>query len=89
MLPSFLDVFAQFQQKKRSLERFDKELIARAIQIRSSSLVAYQQGAISLLELLDAENNYRSTMLDYTQAEYDLLQAQLSLDYAIGEEGKR
>lgn len=84
-----LQAFAQFQQKKRSLERFDKELIARAIQIRSSSLVAYQQGAISLLELLDAENNYRSIMLDYTQAEYDLLQAQLSLDYAIGEEGKR
>lgn len=82
-----LQAYAQFEQKQRVLIRFDDELIGRAIQIRRSSLIAYQQGAISLLELLDAENNYRTTMLDYTQAQYDLVQAKLSLDYALGEEG--
>ncbi|MBP7900633.1 MAG: TolC family protein [Gammaproteobacteria bacterium] len=82
-----LQAHAQFEQKQRILARFDEELIGRAVQIRRSSLIAYQQGAISLLELLDAENNYRTTMLDYTQAQYDLVQAKLSLDYALGEEG--
>ena len=84
-----LQAYAQFQQKQRVLERFDKELIAKAVQIRNASILAYRQGAISLLELLDAENNYRTTMLDYTQAQYELIQAQLSLEYAVGDEGKR
>lgn len=83
-----LQAYSQFQQKQRALLRFDQELITRAKQIRSSSLVAYQQGAISLLELLDAENNYRTTMLDYVQAQFEQVQAQLNLNYALGNEGK-
>ncbi len=79
---------AQYEQKERVLKRYTQELIDKAFQIRSSSLIAYQQGAISLLELLDAENNYRNTMLEYTQAQFDLVQAQLSFDYAIGKEGQ-
>lgn len=84
-----LQSLAQYEQKERVLQRYNQDLIHRAAQIRASSLIAYQQGAISLLELLDAENNYRSTMLGYTQAQFDLVQAQLSFDYAIGkQEGK-
>ena len=84
-----LQSLAQYEQKERVLQRYNQDLIQRASQIRVSSLIAYQQGAISLLELLDAENNYRSTMLGYTQAQFDLVQAQLSFDYAIGkQEGK-
>lgn len=84
-----LQSLAQYEQKERVLQRYNQELIGRATQIRASSLIAYQQGAISLLELLDAENNYRTTMLDYTQAQFDLVQAQLNFDYAIGkQEGK-
>ncbi|HQT04717.1 MAG TPA: TolC family protein [Thiotrichales bacterium] len=84
-----LQSLAQYEQKERVLQRYNQELIGRATQIRASSLIAYQQGAISLLELLDAENNYRSTMLGYTQAQFDLVQAQLNFDYAIGkQEGK-
>lgn len=84
-----LQSLAQYEQKERVLQRYNQDLIHRAAQIRASSLIAYQQGAISLLELLDAENNYRSTMLEHTQAQFDLVQAQLSFDYAIGkQEGK-
>lgn len=79
--------YSQFQQKDRVLVRFNKEVIGRAKQVRESSVFAYQQGAISLLELLDAEGNYRNTMLDYTQALYDQTIARLNLNYAIGEEG--
>lgn len=84
-----LQARAQYEQKQRVLARFNDQLIGRAVQIRQSSLIAYQQGAISLLELLDAENNYRTIMLDYTQAQYELVQAKLSLDYALGEEGNK
>ncbi len=79
---------AQYEQKERVLKRYTQELIDKAYQIRSSSLIAYQQGAISLLELLDAENNYRNIMLEYTQAQFDLTQAQLNFVYASGKEGK-
>ncbi len=80
--------FAQFQQKKQVLQRFDQDVISRAKQVRESSVLAYQQGAISLLALLDAENNYRNTMLSYTQALYDQTAAWFNLMYAMGEEGK-
>lgn len=84
-----LQSLAQYEQKERVLQRYHQELIDKAKQIRASSLIAYQQGAISLLELLDAENNYRATMLGYTQAQFELVQAQLSFDYAVGQsEGK-
>lgn len=81
--------FAQFQQKKQVLSRFDQEVIHRAKQVRDSSTLAYRQGAISLLELLDAENNCRNTMLSYTQALYDQTAAWLNLMYAMGEEGNK
>lgn len=80
--------FAQFVQKKHVLSRFDQEVIARAQQVRAASLLAYRQGATSLLVLLDAENNYRNTMLSYTQALYDQSAAWFDLMYAMGEEGK-
>jgi cobalt-zinc-cadmium efflux system outer membrane protein len=81
--------FAQFQQKKHILSRFDEEVIHRARQVRDSSALAYRQGAISLLELLDAEGNCRNTMLAYTQALYDQTTAWLNLMYATGEEGNK
>jgi len=54
--------------------------------VRASSLLAYRQGAISLLELLDAEKNYRNTLLEYDQALFDQTAAWLDLMYAVGEE---
>lgn len=80
---------AQYQQKKHVLLRFDQDVIGRATQVRKSSVLAYKQGAISLLELIDAENNYRNTMLSYTQALYDQTAAWLDLMYATGEEGNK
>lgn len=80
---------AQYQQKKHILLRFDQDVIGRATQVRKSSVLAYKQGAISLLELIDAENNYRNTMLSYTQALYDQTAAWLDLMYATGEEGNK
>lgn len=81
-----LQAAKQYQQKRRSVQRFEQELVDKANQIRQSSVVAYQQGAISLLELMDAENNYRDTMLDYVEAQYELTEARLMLDYALGED---
>jgi cobalt-zinc-cadmium efflux system outer membrane protein len=80
--------FAEFRQKKQVLQRFDQDVISRAKQVQASSALAYRQGAISLLELLDAENNYRNTMLSYTQALYDQTAAWFNLMYAMGEDGK-
>jgi cobalt-zinc-cadmium efflux system outer membrane protein len=80
---------AQYQQKKHVLARFDQDVISRAKQVRKSSVLAYRQGAISLLELLDAEGNYRNIMLNYNQSLYDQTAAWLDLMYAMGEEGNK
>lgn len=79
---------SQFRQKQNVLERYDAEMLSRAKQVRASSVLAYRQGAISLLELLDAEKNYRNTLLEYDQALFDQTAAWLDLMYAVGEEEK-
>jgi cobalt-zinc-cadmium efflux system outer membrane protein len=80
---------SQFRQKQNVLERYDGEMLSRAKQVRASSVLAYRQGAISLLELLDAEKNYRNTLLEYDQALFDQTAAWLDLMYAVGEEEVR
>jgi cobalt-zinc-cadmium efflux system outer membrane protein len=78
---------SSFLQKQQILSRFDEVMLSRAKQVKASSVLAYRQGAISLLELLDAEKNYRNVLLDYDQALFDQTSAWLDLMYAVGEEG--
>ncbi len=79
---------AQVKQKQLVLKRFDDTLLTKAKQVSNASSLAYRQGAISLLELLDAERNYRNTLLEYNQAGFDLTSAWLDLMYAIGQDGQ-
>lgn len=78
---------AQVKQKQQVLKRFDDTLLNKAKQVSNASSLAYRQGAISLLELLDAERNYRNTLLEYNQAGFDLTSAWLDLMYAVGQDG--
>jgi cobalt-zinc-cadmium efflux system outer membrane protein len=77
---------AVFKQKQMALARFDQVTLAYAQQVHNSSLLAYRQGAISLLELLDADRSYRNALLDYNQSLLDQELAWLDLMYAVGEE---
>lgn len=78
---------AEFKQKQEALQRFDDRVLDKAKQVRNASSLAYRQGAISLLELLDAERNYRNLLIDYKQAQFDQTSAWFDLMYAIGQEG--
>jgi cobalt-zinc-cadmium efflux system outer membrane protein len=77
---------AEFKQKQKVLQRFDETVLTKAKQVRSASSLAYRQGAISLLELLDAERNYRNLLIEYKQAQFDQTSAWLDLMYAVGQD---
>lgn len=81
-----LQAVSALRQKQSVLSRYDSAIIHRARSVRQASSLAYRQGAISLLELLDAERSYRNLMLDYAQALFDQTSAWLDLMYTLGEE---
>ncbi len=49
---------------------------------------SYKAGAISLLELLEAQRTFLETRAQYLRAQYDHRQSRVDLRYALGEEGK-
>ena len=56
----------------------------RAQKDRDISEYAYQRGAVSLLDFLDAERSYRATQLAYRQSLAAWLQAVEQLREAVG-----
>ena len=66
--------------------RFENEVNQRIQKVRDSAEFAYGQGAIGLIDLLDAERNYKSMTLDYYSALKDKALAYADLLSAIGEE---
>jgi cobalt-zinc-cadmium efflux system outer membrane protein len=68
------------------VNRFEGEVIQRIKKARASVEFAYTQGAAGLIDLLDAERNYKAMMLDYYVAENHRALAYADLLMAIGEE---
>jgi len=66
--------------------RFEHEVNQRIEKVRDSAEFAYGQGAIGLIDLLDAERNYKAMTLDYFSALRDKALAYADLLAAIGEE---
>ncbi|HEY8097899.1 MAG TPA: TolC family protein, partial [Methylobacter sp.] len=56
--------------------------------LRRSQEIAYQKGAVGLLDLIDAERNYKAMMLDYYTALANRSNAWADLLMAYGEEVK-
>ena len=46
---------------------------------------SYKAGAISLLELLEAQRTYLDTRAQYLRALYDFRQATIDVNHAVGE----
>lgn len=60
--------FAQYQTSERVAALYESGYLDQASQSRQISNYAYQRGAATLLDLLDAERSYRATQLAYRQA---------------------
>jgi cobalt-zinc-cadmium efflux system outer membrane protein len=68
--------------------RFEKSVVVRIEKLRAAQEFAYQKGAVGLLDLIDAERNYKAMMLDYYTALANRSNAWADLLMALGEEAK-
>ena len=68
--------------------RFEQSVVGRIEKLREAQEFAYQKGAADLLELIDAERNYKAMMLDYHTALANRSNAWADLLMALGEEIK-
>jgi cobalt-zinc-cadmium efflux system outer membrane protein len=66
--------------------RYQEGLLDKATGALQTSRFAYQQGAISLLELLDAIRTYGETRNEYYGAVHDYWLAAFALSRAVGTE---
>jgi cobalt-zinc-cadmium efflux system outer membrane protein len=66
------------------IEVFEKGLLKQAQEALRIARFSFQQGASSLLEVLDAQRVQRQILLDYTQARFDLSVALARLERAVG-----
>jgi len=70
------------------VRRFEQSVLERIEKLRSAQEFAYQKGAAGLLDLIDAERNYKAMMLDYYTALSNRSNAWADLVMALGEETK-
>ncbi|TKS60699.1 MAG: cation efflux system protein CzcC [Nitrospira sp.] len=66
------------------LQVFESGLLKQAEQTLRVARVSFQQGAASLLDVLDSQRVYRQTLLEYAQARADLSIALARLERAVG-----
>lgn len=69
---------------QEQLQVFEAGLLKQAEQTLRVARVSFQQGAASLLDVLDSQRVYRQTVLEYVQARADLSIALARLERAIG-----
>jgi cobalt-zinc-cadmium efflux system outer membrane protein len=78
----------QYYQDARTtaelIEVFDKGLLKQGQEALRLAQFSFQQGASSLLEVLDAQRVQRQILLDYAQARHDLSVSLARLEQAVG-----
>ena len=82
--PLMLGVAWYPEQWPESVWEKDLTTMERAGRLRSIAAVSYQQGALSLIELLDAQRTYNQTVTAYNQARADYQMALWQLEQATG-----
>ncbi|HSU61432.1 MAG TPA: TolC family protein [Bryobacteraceae bacterium] len=78
--------YATLQSTLELLRPYKAKYLSEAGDIRSTVSFAYQHGAASLLDFLDAQKSYRDTQLAYLNLVGAYLSAANQLNFAIGRE---
>jgi outer membrane protein, heavy metal efflux system len=68
------------------LRRYKQKYLAQAVRVRETILFSYQHGGASLLDFINAENDYRTVQLSYVNLIGSYLTAAAQLNQAIGRE---
>jgi cobalt-zinc-cadmium efflux system outer membrane protein len=78
--------YAAIESNLILLKTYKTNYLARAVQVRSTILFAYQRGGVSLLDFLQAQQDYRSVELNYLNLIGAYLTAASQLNMAVGRE---
>jgi outer membrane protein, heavy metal efflux system len=76
--------FQDVQTTAKLIEVLEKGLLRQAEEALRIAKLSFQQGAASLLEVLDAQRVQRQILFDYAQARYELSVALARLERAVG-----
>ncbi|MGD0567944.1 MAG: TolC family protein [Candidatus Sulfotelmatobacter sp.] len=68
------------------LRPYKQKYLAQALRVRDTIFFSYQHGGASLLDFLNAESEYRSVQLNYTNLVGSYLTAAAQLNQAVGRE---
>ena len=68
------------------LRRFKAQYLDQALKVRDTIAFAYQRGGASLLDFLNAQNDYRATQLNYLNLIGSYMTAASQLNLAVGRE---
>ena len=83
-----MKALSAWQSANAIAQRFETAVVQRIETLRKAQEIAYQKGAVGLLDLIDAERNYKAMMLDYYTALANRSNAWADLLMAYGEEVK-
>lgn len=81
------NISQHFQDAKTTadlIEVYEKGLLKQADEALRIAKFSFQQGASSLIEVLDAQRVQRQILLDYAQAQFDLSMSLALLERAVG-----
>lgn len=81
-----MKAYSALQSADAIARRFEESVVERIEKLRKAQEFAYQRGAVGLLDLIDAERNYKAMMLDYYAALANRSHAWADLRMALGEE---
>lgn len=81
-----LKASASWQSADAIARRFETSVVKRIETLRKAQEIAYQKGAVGVLDLIDAERSYKAIMLDYYTALANRSKAWADLLMAYGEE---
>jgi cobalt-zinc-cadmium efflux system outer membrane protein len=78
--------YATLNSNLTLLRPYKADYLRRALKVRDAVAFAYQRGGASLLDFLNAENDYRSIQLNYLNLVGSYLTAASQLNLAVGRE---
>lgn len=76
--------FQAYRSARRTLDIYNTTTLSRASKLKSIAAYSYKEGALNLLELLDAQRTYNQSLAAYQQARADYQNALWQLEAAIG-----
>jgi len=83
-----MKAWAAWQSAADISQRFESSVVKRIEMLRKTQEIAYEKGAVGLLDLIDAERSYKAMMLEYYTALTNRSNAWADLLMAYGEEIK-